>query len=481
MNRPEPPRRLISIIVPVFNEEATVEDCLQKVLAATLPDGCEREVLAVDDCSTDGTADRLRAFAEGDPRVRLFFHERNRGKGAAVRTALAASTGDICLIQDADLEYDPADYPELLEPILDGEADVVYGSRFLPRRRKRVLYYWHSFGNRLLTWLSNVFTNLDLTDMETGFKVARGDLFRSIPIRSARFGLEPELTAKFAKRGFRIYEVPVTYRGRSYEEGKKITWKDGFSALYTILRFWVIDDLYEDRRGHDILHSISAAPRFNRWMADTLRPWVGRNVLEIGAGIGNITGRLLPRESYVASDIDDLHLRYLANRFDGRPRVRVARIDLERAEDFESRRGAFDTVVCLNVLEHVREDRAALRNMASALAPGGRLCLLVPRGPGLFGALDEALGHERRYTDAELREKVTEAGLEVERLFGFNRVSVPGWYVKGRLLRSRRLGRTSMRLFDRGVRLWRLIDRAFPWRGISAVVIARKPEAEAAA
>ena len=236
-------RGLLSILVPVFNEAPTVADCLRQVLDAPLPAGVEPEVIVVDDGSTDGTLDALHACAEGDPRIRVLAHAQNQGKGAAVRTALAASRGDICLIQDADLEYDPADYPRLLGPILDDEADVVYGSRFLPRERRRVLRYWHSAGNRFLTRLSNRLTDLDLTDMETGFKVARGDLFRSIPIRSARFGLEPELTAKFARLRCRICEVPVRYVSRGYGDGKKITWRDGVSALFTMLRFRFVRDL----------------------------------------------------------------------------------------------------------------------------------------------------------------------------------------------------------------------------------------------
>lgn len=234
--------KLISVIIPVFNEEATITACLERVLAAPLPEGCEREIVIVDDCSTDETARVLKEWAAKDDRIRLFFHDRNRGKGAAVRFGLKESKGDICLIQDADLEYDPADYPRLLAPILEDEAEVVYGSRYLHGGRRRVHRFWHTLGNRMLTLASNMCTNLHLSDMETCYKVARGDLFRSIPIRSARFGLEPELTAKFARRRCRMVEVPVSYRSRGYDEGKKIGWKDGVSALFTILRFRIVND-----------------------------------------------------------------------------------------------------------------------------------------------------------------------------------------------------------------------------------------------
>ena len=231
----------LSILMPVFNEKYTVEDVVDSVLSVSLPDGVERELVIVDDQSTDGTWDILEALRERHPQLRLCRHPRNTGKGAAVRTAVQMAAGDVIVIQDADLEYDPVDYSRLLEPILRGDADVVYGSRFLTRGYKRVLYFWHSLGNRFLTTISNMCTDLDLTDMETCYKMARAEILKSIPIRCNRFGIEPELTAKFAKRGCRIYEVPVSYRGRTYEQGKKITWRDGFSALRCILKYRFMD------------------------------------------------------------------------------------------------------------------------------------------------------------------------------------------------------------------------------------------------
>ena len=224
---------LVSVLVPVYNEAATLEAAIDRVHQVAGAAGLRVEVLCVDDASTDGTAAALeRLLADG--RVdRVLRHERNRGKGAAVRTALAASTGDVVLVQDADLEYDPADWPAVLEPIVDGRADASFGSRFLGGPH-RVLYYWHSVGNRVLTTLSNMLTNLNLTDMETGVKAVRGDLARGtlLPRLTAdRFGLEPELTARLAQARARVFEVPVSYSGRTYAEGKKINWKDGVAAL----------------------------------------------------------------------------------------------------------------------------------------------------------------------------------------------------------------------------------------------------------
>ncbi|MBU0638236.1 MAG: glycosyltransferase family 2 protein, partial [Planctomycetes bacterium] len=215
---------LLSIIVPVYNEKDTLFEILRRVLDA--PIDIEREIILVDDCSVDGTGElysRLETEFPGAT-IRAFKHAVNQGKGAALRTGFAQIKGDIVIIQDADLEYDPADYPKLLKPILDGRADVVYGSRFVGGAEHRVLYYWHSVGNRFLTTLSNMFTNLNLTDMETCYKVFRADVLRKIRIRSDRFGVEPELTAKLARGRWRIFEVGISYSGRSYEEGKKITW-----------------------------------------------------------------------------------------------------------------------------------------------------------------------------------------------------------------------------------------------------------------
>lgn len=227
----------VSVLVPVYNELHTVERVIERVRSIDV----QTQIILVDDCSQDGTRDLLRKMAERDEEdLTILFHETNRGKGAAIRTALAAANGDVTIVQDADMEYDPVEYPALLAPIEHGVADVVYGSRFLGGPH-RVLFFWHQLGNQFLTLLSNVLTNLNLTDMETGYKAFRTDLLKQMRLTADRFGFEPEVTARVAQMRCRLYEVPISYWGRDYSAGKKITWRDGFAALWFIFKFNVTD------------------------------------------------------------------------------------------------------------------------------------------------------------------------------------------------------------------------------------------------
>jgi glycosyltransferase involved in cell wall biosynthesis len=465
-------RTRLSVLIPVFNEEDWITAVIDRVLAAPLGDV---EIVVVDDGSTDGTAEALAQIqSRCGGSLKMVRHVTNQGKGAAIRTAIAHATGEFAVIQDSDLEYNPKDLPQLLRPLFEGHADAVFGSRFMVSGERRVLYFWHALANHFLTTACNMVADLNLTDMETGYKAFRLSLVQSIPLRSERFGIEPELTIKLAQRGVAIYEVPISYHGRTYEEGKKIGLKDAIQALFLIGYYGLRRDIYLDK-GARILDALSQTKRFNLWMADTIRAHVGAHVLEIGAGIGNMSQHLVSRrKTYMASDYDDEHVARLRARLQARPNVSLMRCDLTAAQDFEAVRGKADTVICLNVLEHIEDDAAGLRNIATALRPGGRAIVLVPQDQKIYGTLDEVLGHYRRYSEQQLRTRMEEAGFEMEDVLHFNRVTRPGWYWNGRILKRQHFSRFQLWVFDRMVWLWRRLDRFIPWPAVSIIGIGRK-------
>jgi glycosyltransferase involved in cell wall biosynthesis len=464
----------LSILMPVYNERTVVERSLSQVVTAPLPENMDRELVVVDDCSTDGTSEILERLAAAFPQIHLYRHAHNRGKGAAVRTAIEKASGDFALIQDADLEYDPAEYPRLLRPLLDGHADAVFGSRYMAGEQTRVLLFWHSVINKCLTLISNMFCNLNLTDMETCYKVFRTDLLKSIPIRSDRFGFEPEIVMKSAKRKLRIYEVPISYHGRTYEEGKKISWKDGLKALAVIVRFWLIDDLYAAPYGRGVLNNLTGTPQYLSWVSRKLRPHVGDAVLEVGAGIGNISGRLMgKRLLYMAAEKDPLYLHALRNRFLRTPNVVVQPMDPERPEDLAGLERCFDTVLCLNVLEYLESPELVLEALRETLQPAGTMIVLVPQNPSLYGSLDRSLGHKRRYTAAGARQLLESCGFTVEKVYNFNKAGTPPWWAYSKLSGSKRIGKPVLKLFDKTVWLLSRLDPLIPWNGLSVILVAR--------
>ncbi|HWQ32725.1 MAG TPA: bifunctional glycosyltransferase/class I SAM-dependent methyltransferase [Blastocatellia bacterium] len=460
----------LSLLVPVYNERHHVEASLRRALALEDEMISRLELIVVDDCSKDGSWEILKRLATEDSRIRLFRHEHNQGKGAAVRTAIAHATGDISIVHDADLEYNPADIPALLVPFAKEGADAVFGSRYLSAPYRRALMYRHTMINRFLTWCSSLLTDLHLTDMETCYKAINTTLLKSIPIRSNDFRFEVEIVFKLAKRRARVFEVPIRYLPRTQEEGKKIKPKDGVLAMLAMLRYWLIDDLYqEDEYGSHILTNLERARRFNLWMGSVLRPYIGDRVLEIGAGIGNLTSQFIPRELYVASDINPSYLQYLRSYSYGKPYLRVLKIDASDPADFSGLEGQFDTALMINVLEHVPDPHSALKSLHQSLAPGGRAVILVPQHPWLYGTFDEVLEHRERYTAAQLREALTAAGFRVEQTFDFNRFSVPGWWWNGRLFRRKHFSKIQLKLVETAMPVLKRIDRLWPWRGLSVI------------
>ena len=495
----------LSILVPAYNEQYLIAKSLERLEVLESSPHLERvQVIVVDDCSRDRTAEVLRGFAaargltwhdEGriEQGVELKGHGQkgkfewvflrhvlNGGKGAAIRTALEEANADITVIHDADLEYHPKDLDRIVKVFVEEQADAVFGSRFAGGEARRALLFRHEIGNRFLTFLTNWVTNVNLTDMETCYKAVRTSLLRSIPIVSNDFRLEPELTIKLAKREARIFEVPISYSGRTYQEGKKINWRDGFRALWAILRFALSDKVYvADAHGSQILGRLARAPRFNAWMADTIKPYCGNRVLEIGSGTGNLTRRLIPRDTYVASDINPLYLQTLRGLTLDRPYLDVTLTDVTQGQTFPRPESGFDTVVCLNVVEHVDDDVGALRNIRASLAPEGRAIILVPNGPDLLGTLDEVLGHRRRYTETSLRAALVESGFEVDEVLRFNRVGWPAWWLNGKLLKRRTFGLLQIKILNLLTPLFRLVDRVLPFPPLSLIAIARPARSEA--
>lgn len=463
----------LSVIIPVYNEVHTIGEALSRVHEVDLP----KEVIVVDDGSTDGTREFLRRFeTEQDSRhpIKILLHPRNLGKGAALRTGFKAATGDIVIVQDADLEYHPKEYPRLIEPILEGRADVVYGSRFLGTPR-RVLMFWHTLGNRILTFLSNVCTDLNLTDMETGYKVFRREVLEHLSLKSNRFGFEPEVTAKIAKMNYRIYEVPISYSGREYWEGKKIHWIDGLKAIFSILYYNFFDSETEDIL-YQTLTKMKKLHRYNRWIFSAFKPFLGQRVMEIGAGIGNMTKFLIDRELVIATDAEPKYLSFLRETFAHYTRFKIEFLDISSPAFEPFRSFKIDSVLCLNVLEHLEEDGLALRNIFELLDPGGRLFLSAPCHRWLYGTLDRHLGHHRRYGKDELRRKLENAGFQLVFLKYFNRAGILGWFLNGKILRRKRLPSLQLRLFDLLVPLLRL-EKWVPLPfGTSLITVAERPK-----
>ena len=465
----------LSVLVPVYNERHVVEASLRRVLALRDESISSLELIVVDDCSTDGSWEILERLAAEDERITLLRHDHNQGKGAAVRTAISRATGEISIIHDADLEYNPADIPALLVPFAREGADAVFGSRYLSAPYRRALMHRHTMINKTLTSLSNWLTDLNLTDLETCYKAVNTTLLQSIPLRSNDFKFEVEIAFKLAKRRARLFEAPIRYLPRTQEEGKKIRARDGVLALLAMLRFALIDDLYqEDEYGSHILAELERAHRFNFWMGSTLRPFIGDRVLEIGAGIGTLTNQFIPRELYIASDINPHYLNYLQSYSFGKPYLRVLEIDAGNPKHFRGLEKQFDTALMINVLEHVPDEMTALRNLWSALEPGGRAIILVPQHPALYGTLDAAIDHQKRYTAAGLEQALTRAGFRVEKLFDFNRFSVPGWWLNGKVFRRKKFSRVQLKMVNTLVPVLRRIDRIWPWSGLSLIGIGVK-------
>src|SRR3954454_22033 len=451
----------LSVVMPVYNERATLRQVVERVLAV----GLDIELLCVDDGSTDGSREILENLQTQCPQLKVFFQPKNIGKGAALRRGIREARGGFVIIQDADLEYDPNDYSLLLGPLQKGQADVVYGSRFLGGGPHRVLYFWHSVGNWFLTLLSNMITNLNMTDMETCYKAFKREVIQSIEIEEDRFGFEPEITAKLAAQNYRIYEVGISYSGRTYAEGKKIGWKDGVRAMYGIVRYskaWrglrekldhapdrsigpaEFDD--SDAELSDVLSTLEEADNYAEWIYGLIHPHLGGEVLEIGAGHGELTERLQRDAHVTATDLSKRCVDALGERFGGNERVEGLQGDLAA---LATRGRRFDSVVLINVLEHIDDDADALADLRELLKPGGRLCVFVPAFEGLYSDFDRRTAPRRRYRRSQLVTTFDRAGLAVREARYVNTVGAVSWWLFARQLGQVPTQRWTVNLYDR--------------------------------
>ena len=453
----EQPVACLSVVMPAYNEAPTIARIAAQVLASPYT----AELIIVDDGSTDTILSVARQLT--DPRLTVIAQHTNQGKGAALRREFAKASAPYVVVQDADLEYNPEEYPQLLGALLDGKADVVYGNRFDGSRPHRVLYFWHAVGNRALTTASNMFTNLNLSDMETCYKVFRLEVIKSFVIEENRLGFEPEITAKVAKGGWRVYEIGISYSGRTYAEGKKISWKDGVRAIYCIIRYSLGGRRDAAGIGSDIpapvpfgeadeelqstLHSLDGAKEYTDWIYGLVQPHIGAEVLEVGAGHGSFTARFAATSHVTATDISATCIASLRQRFEGDHRVEVLQVDLAEA----ALTGQYDSVVLINVLENIEDDVKAMSQLAGALKPDGRLVLWVPAFPQLYSDFDRRVGHHRRYRIPELRRVVGQAGLDLVDIRYVNLVGSIAWWIV-----AKKLGRVPTT-----TRLVRLFDRAF--------------------
>jgi glycosyltransferase involved in cell wall biosynthesis/ubiquinone/menaquinone biosynthesis C-methylase UbiE len=448
------PHPCLSVVVPCYNEGPTVAAVLRQVLASPWTG----EVVVIDDGSTDESA--AQVLTVDDPRVRLLRQPANQGKGAALRRGFATATMPYVIVQDADLEYDPRDYPIMLEPLLEGRADVVFGSRFHASKAHRVLYYWHSVGNRLLTTLSNMTTNLNLTDMETCYKAFRREVIRSIDIEEDRFGFEPEITARVAAANWRVYEVGITYQGRTYAEGTKISWKDGVRALYCIGRYSkpLVKRMDVD---HDLparfaeadaelvatLDNLDDATNYAEWVIGQMAPYLLGDICEVGAGHGTLTSQLAAHGHVVACDPSLRCANVLKSRFDGDAAIEVVHGGFEIA----AKERVFDAIVLVNVLEHIEDDASALAQFFEHLRPGGHLVVYAPAFDALYSNFDHRVGHYRRYHRGPLIGTMLRAGFEVVDANYVNSVGAFAWWLMAKKLRLQPTAKWSVNVYDRAV------------------------------
>lgn len=455
----------LSIIVPVYNEINTILEVIKRIKK----EKHKKEIIIVDDCSTDGTREVLKNIS--DPDIKVIFQEKNRGKGFAIRTAIPYCSGEITIIQDADLEYYPDEYSILIEKILEDKADVVYGTRFLGPRR--VFYFYHYLGNLILNIITNFLLDSNLTDLMTCYKAFKTSVLKKLNLKANRFGIEVEITVEVFKRRLKVYEVPISYEGRSYEEGKKIRWTDFFTCLYWLF----VSILRKPDIETETLYRVRILKNYNNFVFNLIKPYLGERLLELGSGIGNISKFLVSiKKEVILSDYNKEYLEILKNKFIYNPYVKILKIDLNDFSDFNKlKEENIDTVIAINVLEHIENDLRVLENLKNIIKNQGKLILLVPAHKILFSNFDKELGHFRRYSKKELVDKLNANGFYIENLKYINFLSAIGWFFVYKLLKRKHFSIVGLRILNLIIPIIILIEKYIKFGfGLSIFVVAKK-------
>lgn len=467
------PKPVLAVLIPVFNEVQSIKRLIHRVLSA--PNEVDVRIFIVDDCSSDGSGEVLDALALENPMLTVLHHRKNLGKGAAIRTAISAASGDFAIIQDADFEYDPNDYSRIIAPLINGAADAVFGSRYLSGHERQVRGYWHSLGNSLLTTCFNIVHDAHLSDMETCYKAMPLRMLKSLRLTTDRFGIEPELAARLIAVRARIVEVPISYNPRGYGDGKKIGWKDGLEAIYLIVKFKYFDAIpcFDAAMLRHL--AMAKAPRYQKAIAQEIEPFVGTRVLEVGAGVGNLSKHIMVgKQLILAEPVNEFRLQLSCN-MDYRDNVTISE------QDVFSEQGAAwaksvnpDTVISINQLELMDDDKVALDSLASSISPGGRVVLLLSAQNSLYGSLDSALGRRRRYSRDSIQHLLRAVGLSVVEERWFGKLVLVGWFFESKICRRQFFSPKSVSWVDVLSPCMKKIDRWLPWDGLSLLVVAQK-------
>lgn len=454
----------LTVVIPVYNEENTFLELFRQVVS----EKHQKEIIIIDDFSTDGTRDILKSLPQDD-HLKIIFFNKNMGKGAAIREGFKHATGDIVIIQDADLEYYPDEYENLIKPIVDKKADVVYGSRFLGAHS--VHFFWHFLGNKIINLINNIILNTFLTDMMTCYKAFRLPVLQSLELKANRFGIEPEITAEVFRRGYKVYEVPISYNGRGYEDGKKIKCVDFFKCVYWLLRAnYRIQNI-----SHDTLIKMKQMKNNNEWVFKKIKPYIGQNTLELGSGVGTFSN-LFAKESkhLLISDINDDNINILKQKFIGNRRITIKKLDAAKVNEHVDAE-SFDTVIAVNMLEHIENDVSVLSGVYKVLTKHGKLILLLPAHKWLYGTLDKEIGHYRRYSKDELQQKLTQSGYLIDKIEFINMFSTFGWYLNFKILKKKIMPPSMLGIVDLLIPVFQIFENLIkPPFGLSLFVVAKK-------